>query len=381
MKQTSRILVPYAADTAGVCSALFELGGMTVVHDASGCNSTYATFDEPRWYDRESMTYISALTEMDAVMGDDEKLVGDVTDAAEKLHPKFIALCGSPVPLMVGTDLPAIAREIQRRTGIPTWGLKTSGMRSYLPGAAQAMDAVVRTFCREDAAPSEDLSVNVLGATPLDFGINGSVESIAAWLRREGFRQVCCLGMNSTLDEIAQAGTARVNLVVSSCGLTAARTLKERFGTPYVAGVPYGSAYPEILARELRDAAESGKDKLACAARRSTGRLAIVGEIVTAGSLARAFEAEYGLSARVLCPLEAEDDLLAEGDERMPDEDDAVRLFTRMEGIAADPLYHAVCPAHVPFYPLPHAAFSGRCYLKSMRNLIDRKLESGEKLL
>ena len=381
MKQTSRILVPYAADTAGVCSALYELGGMTVVHDASGCNSTYATFDEPRWYDRESMTFISALTEMDAVMGNDEKLVNDEADAARKLHPRFIALCGSPVPLMMGTDFPGVAREIQARTGIPAWGLKTSGMSSYLTGAEQAMEMVVRTFCKEDVRPSADLSVNVLGATPLDFGADGSMESIAAWLAREGFRQICCLAMNSTLDEISQAGSARVNLVVSSCGLAAARALEERFGTPYVTGVPYGNAYPEFLAGELRQAVETGESLYSCAARSGTGRLAIVGESVNAGSLARAFETEYGLPAKVLCPLESEPALLAPGDERMPDEDAAVRLFAQMEGVAADPLYHAVCPPYIPFYPLPHVAFSGRCHLKSMRNLIDRKLEAGEKLL
>lgn len=381
MKQTAKIISTYAADTAGVCSALYELGGMTVVHDASGCNSTYSTFDEPRWYSQESMVYVSGLTEMEAVMGDDEKLIRDVAETAKKLHPKFIALCGSPMPLMVGTDFPAIAREVETRTGIPTWGLKTSGMHSYLSGAAQAMDAVVRTFCKRDVRPSEDRSVNVLGATPLDFGIGGSMESISAWLAREEFRQVSCLSMNSGLDEIAQAGSARVNLVVSSCGLTAARTLRELFGTPYVAGVPYGDVYPGILAQELRRAAETGENLFSCAARSGAGRLAVVGESVTAGSLARAFEAEYGISAKVLCPLETAPELLAEGDERMPDEDDAVRLFAQMEGVAADPLYHPVCPAHVPFYPLPHIAFSGRCHQKSMRNLIDRKLEAGEKLL
>ena len=43
----AKVISIYAADTSGVCSALYELGGMTVVHDASGCNSTYATHDEP----------------------------------------------------------------------------------------------------------------------------------------------------------------------------------------------------------------------------------------------------------------------------------------------------------------------------------------------
>ena len=59
MKNVSRIIPCYAADTSGVCSALYELGGMTVIHDASGCNSTYTTHDEPRWYDRRSMMFMS----------------------------------------------------------------------------------------------------------------------------------------------------------------------------------------------------------------------------------------------------------------------------------------------------------------------------------
>ena len=82
MKRTNRILPVYAADISGICSALYELGGMTVMHDASGCNSTYTTHDEPRWYSMDSMVYISALSELEAVMGDDEKLVRDIVDAA-----------------------------------------------------------------------------------------------------------------------------------------------------------------------------------------------------------------------------------------------------------------------------------------------------------
>lgn len=69
MKRINRILPVYAADISGVCSALYELGGMTVMHDASGCNSTYTTHDEPRWYSMDSMVYISALSELEAVMG------------------------------------------------------------------------------------------------------------------------------------------------------------------------------------------------------------------------------------------------------------------------------------------------------------------------
>jgi hypothetical protein len=62
MKQAQRVLSTYAVDMFGIASALFELGGLVVMHDASGCNSTYDTHDEPRWYDTPSMVYISDST-------------------------------------------------------------------------------------------------------------------------------------------------------------------------------------------------------------------------------------------------------------------------------------------------------------------------------
>ena len=139
MKRTNRILPVYAADISGVCSALYELGGMTVMHDASGCNSTYTTHDEPRWYSMDSMVYISALSELEAVMGDDEKLVRDIVDAALNLCPAFICMGGTPIPMMMGTDFKGIARMIENKTGIPTFGIATNGMHSYVRGAGEAL--------------------------------------------------------------------------------------------------------------------------------------------------------------------------------------------------------------------------------------------------
>ena len=54
MRQSYKIIPVYTADVSGVCSALYELGGMVVMHDPSGCNSTYNTHDEIRWYDKDS---------------------------------------------------------------------------------------------------------------------------------------------------------------------------------------------------------------------------------------------------------------------------------------------------------------------------------------
>ena len=377
MKQTARIISIHAADTSGVCSMLYELGGMVVVHDASGCNSTYSTHDEPRWYRQDSMIYISALTEADAILGNDEKLIADVAAAAKDLSPRFIALCGAPVPLLAGTDFPAIAAEVESRTGIPAFGLHTSGMHSYLTGASEALAAIVGRFCTDKLPRTNTPSANIIGATPLDFSINGTVESMIEWLNKSGFELVSCMAMGSTLDDICRASTAHVNLVVSSCGIATAELLRERFGTPWVAGVPVGKSFSGKLASALKTAVETGKCTLPCAERDASSpgkELAIPGEMVFSGSLAAAIESDLGAPCRVLCPLEAEDHLLAPGDVRIFDEDAASEAFAASSGVIADPMYAPVCPPDVPFHRLPHEAFSGRCYRKESLNLIDRPL-------
>ena len=377
MKQIARIISIHAADTSGVCSMLYELGGMVVVHDASGCNSTYSTHDEPRWYRQDSMIYISALTEADAVLGNDEKLIADITAAAKDLSPNFIAVCGAPVPLLAGTDFPAIAAEIEARTGIPCFGLHTSGMHSYLTGASEALEAVVSHFCTDSLPRTDKPSANIIGATPLDFSITGAMESIRDWLNGAGFELVSCMAMGSTLNDVRRSSAAHVNLVVSSCGIATAELLRDRFGIPWVAGVPIGNRFPAVLAKALSDAAKNGGCALPFAERDASGsgkRLAIPGEAIFSGSLARAIELDSGAPCRVLCPLEAEDRLLAPGDLRIFDEDAAAEAFAGASGVIADPMYAPVCPPEVPFHRLPHEAFSGRCYRKESLNLIDRPL-------
>lgn len=370
MKQTASILSTYAADVSGVCSALYELGGMTIMHDASGCNSTYNTHDEPRWYDMDSLVFISGLSEMEAVMGDDEKLINDVVEAARELHPKFIAIAGTPIPMLVGTDFPAIAALCEERTGIPTFGFATNGTHSYISGASMAFDAFARRFV-QNREKTQTPSVNILGATPLDFSVNGSVESMKTWLADSGFSVVSCWAMGSSLEEIENAAAASVNLVVSASGLAAARTLRARFKTPYVIGTPLAGAFSETLLGDLCEAVESGGNRVPCAQRKSAAvsEVTIIGEGVFASSLAAAIGAEAGKSARVLCPLEAADALLLPGDVHAVDEDDLFPLLRTAETVIADPLYAPICPKSAHFIPLPHEAFSGRIYRRDIPDL------------
>lgn len=369
MKQTSTIISTYSADVFGVCSALFELGGMVVMHDASGCNSTYTTHDEPRWYDMDSMVYISGLSEMEAVMGDDEKLVSDICDAAEQLKPRFIALAGTPIPAMTGFDFSAVARLIEYRTGIPAFGFSTTGMNSYVQGANMALEAIAHRFVSRDAVKTDGPSANILGLTPLDFSVNGSDASIAAFLEESGFEVLSRWAMGSSLEEMARAGQAHVNLVVSSTGLGAAKALQELFGTPYVVGVPMGAGFSGLLREALTAAVATGENQSpkSCL---PGGDIVLIGEGVTALSLASALELTTGKAVRVICPTECDDCLLRKKDLLLQSEEEIVAAMAGAKTVIADPLFQPICPKTARFVPLPAENFSGRIWRQDIPNLI-----------
>ena len=413
MKQVSVTLSTYTADVSGVCSALYELGGMVVIHDPSGCNSTYNTHDEPRWYEMDSLVFISGLSQMDAIMGNDDKFIHDIVRAAKELQPRFIALVRTPIPLMTGTDFEGISRVIEKQTGIPVFYFPTSGMHTYVKGAGMAMETIARELVpaggesvKERKSKQENsLKINILGATPLDFSINSTLDFIKEFLSRH-FEIISTFAMGSSIEDIQRAGEADVNLVISSVGVLAAKVLEERFHTPYVIGTPI-IGFENVLAEKLIESAWTKKSQTAYfsvlqkAHKKDTanfttmqnaeavsnlkkirsltetieknkvsGNIYIIGESVISQSLKAALALRYGIEATVICPLETEPEYTEKDVLLLSSEEDIKKAITDADTVIADPIYKTICSEKVNFVAMPHEAYSGRIYRKEVCDFI-----------
>lgn len=413
MKQVSVTLSTYTADVSGVCSALYELGGMVVIHDPSGCNSTYNTHDEPRWYDMDSLVFISGLSQMDAIMGNDDKFIHDIVRVAKELQPRFIALVRTPIPLMTGTDFEGISRVIKKQTGIPVFYFPTSGMHTYVKGAGMAMETIARELVpaggesvKERKNKQENpLKINILGATPLDFSINSTLDSIKEFLSQH-FEIISIFAMGSSIEDIQRAGEADVNLVISSVGVLAAKVLEERFHTPYVIGTPI-IGFENVLAEKLIESAWIKKSQTAYfsvlqkAHKKDTanfttiqnteavsnlkkirsltetieknkvsGNVYIIGESVISQSLKAALALRYRIEATVICPLETEPEYTEKDVLLLSSEEDIKKAITDADTVIADPIYKTICSEKVNFVAMPHEAYSGRIYRKEVCDFI-----------
>lgn len=258
-------LPPYSPDYSGCASALFELGGMIVLHDASGCTGNYLGYDEPRWMGSKSFVFCSGLRHMDAILGNDNLLIDRIVKAAESLKPKFIALLGSPVPMVIGADYEGIMHEVEERTGIPSFGFDTKGLAYYGKGISMAVISLIKKFCQKEAVPETERSgINLIGVTPLDFGNKGVEKDFIRLFENAGITVNCSFSAGHSIEAIKKSVFSKLNLVVSQSGIEVAKFMERKYGIPYITGTPVGSG--ETLLLKVKAALESGK---ACA---GTGR-------------------------------------------------------------------------------------------------------------
>lgn len=224
-------LPPLAPDTSGAASVLAPLG-LTVFVDAGGCAGNFCGFDEPRFQGRPLAVASAALRDMDAILGRDERLLERLKLAADALSPELIALVGTPVPAVIGTDMRSLTRLGEKKIGVPLVAVTTSGTRLYDFGIETALLALLKKFAAPQ--PRQKGTLGVLGVTPMDFSAAEAARLRAA-LIGQGYR-VSFIGEN--LKSLKEAASLEKVLAVTASAVRSAKYLKEKFGVPYEVGIP-----------------------------------------------------------------------------------------------------------------------------------------------
>jgi hypothetical protein len=357
--------------------------GMSIIHDASGCTGNYTGFDEPRWYDNQQLVFCSGLREMDAVLGDDDKLIQKIIQAAKDLKPQFITVLGSPVPMVIGSDLEGIAKEIEYLTGIPTLGFNTTGLQYYDHGISEAYLKVAKTFLthRPKAVPD---SVNLLGVTPLDFSIHQNIEDLQLFFEDNGYTVNACWSMGCNLETIKQTTRADCNVVVSASALKLAKYLEKNFQMPYSVGLPVGKSGEEHMLKQLKERKmthELSREEKCEIPKCETpeGQTLIIGEQVLSNSIRDVLRSEYGKSGiDVATFFMFYKELAQKNDFNIENEMQLINLFKKQyyTTIIGDPLIKALLPkdSQVRFIELPHVAVSSKLYWQQPTHIIGNKI-------
>lgn len=381
MAKLSVYLNPFSPDYSGVASVFFDLNALSVMHDAGGCTGNYTGYDEPRWYGSRAAVYCSGLREIDAIMGDDQKLINRVLDAQKDINPDVIVIIGSPVPMVVGCDTEGIAHEIEDTCGVPSFGFDVTGTRYYDYGMALACEALVRRFVKP-VDKARKPAVNIIGSNAIDFGVTDTIAVLENSLKARGLCMNLRFPMEATWESLKRCAAAHVNVVVSRSGFSTAKLLYKEYGIPYVAGLPVGDAGAEEFFSCLDKTFEDGACRVAGQAGTGAdtpgmeGETLILSEQIMANSLRRAICLKDGLESSAVtvgCIFGREGELADSHDIHLDDELSIARLMNdpRYSTIYADPLFKGLLKDEgKDFISIPHFGVSSNLAKKQEVNLL-----------
>lgn len=381
MKGLRLYIAPFAPDQSGAAAVFCEMGGMVIILDAGGCAGNICGFDEPRWFGSRSAIFSAGLRDMDAILGRDDLLVGKVEKACKDIEAAFVAVIGTPVPAVIGTDYRALARMIEKRADLPAVTVDTNGMALYDEGASKAWLALMKKFAgsRPEEArpenrleddepankPEEDMPqkrpgenipaqksgfTGILGMTPLDFGPDFSMEKAAGLYQEETKGHAVIFGAGKGLDSFLRAADMKENLVVSPSGFAAARYLEKKYGIPWRA-----DCLPDLI---------PGFEEAAAAAGKLSGRrILILHQQVLANAARERLEKLTDAAIDTASWFMMDKELARPGDIRIREEDDWISLVRGgdYDLIMADPLMRRPVADYKGIWiDSPHFAVSGK---------------------
>lgn len=376
MKEYHKLL-PLATGYFGVSSALYAFDGLIVVYGPAGGAWHINIEDEPRWYRGPATVVGAGLLEMDVILGNEKKFIENIARVATQLKRRFVALAGTPISEIIGTDLRGFSRTLEAQTDKPVFMVPTAGSEPYPEGAAKAFLALAGKFMRAPKPDAPRRGVNVLGAIHLSCGKEEHIQPVLDAIEAAGMPLVAVFsaprpGEEDPLAAIRRAPEAELNVVVSTSGIPLAEFMHAAYGTPYVVGMPVGlRGRDEFLALLRR---ESAPAQIA-AARPARRHAVVVGEPVLSHGIRRCLQADFGVprvdvvsvlpDAALFAPGKGCLGVMAErgAHDVCTDDEAAIAALLNdpdVDCVVADPCYAALLDHGSLFVPMPHIAMSAR---------------------
>ncbi|HBC91735.1 MAG TPA: hypothetical protein DCZ10_02210 [Pelotomaculum sp.] len=230
-----------------------------IIHAASGCGGNIANaLNGSAGYLGSGYCAGQALPstnvyEKDIVFGGEERLTEQIASTLKITDGDLYFVVSGCMVEMIGDDVVSVANRFYNQ-GYPVLAAETGGFKgnSYL-----GYDIVLKTLFRyyvEKKSAKDKNTVNLWGVVPVqDVFWKGNLNVLKDLLGRLGYKVNTFFGEGETLDNLKNAASASLNIVVSdSFGIKAAKVFEEVHGVPYITvPLPVGASGTELFLRTV----------------------------------------------------------------------------------------------------------------------------------
>lgn len=176
------------------------------------------------------LSFSTDLQEMDVIFGGEKKLEKALNELIDRHHPKAAFVYATCIVGIIGDDIEAVCKKVQKEKGIPVLAVQSEGFkgnkRAGYEAACNAMSKLVGTGDTTGISP---YSINILG----DFNLAGEIWLIREYFEKIGVEVVANITGDGRIADIQRCHGAALNVVqCSGATMDLARMLEKEYNIP-----------------------------------------------------------------------------------------------------------------------------------------------------
>lgn len=189
-------------------------------------------------------TFTTHMDEHDVTFGNEERLVDAILEVDQVEKPAYIFVLGSSITSIIGIDLEGVRLQVQDDIDSQIILLPDCDFqRNFRQGIEEVNTILVREIALKNPTQDKQPVFNLLGLGIHDYNHRSDYYEIKRLMWEYFSLDIgTTFTLDTSIEAIAQASKAMINLVVNKEGLEAAKILEVVYKQPYVDMRPYGVA-------------------------------------------------------------------------------------------------------------------------------------------
>lgn len=205
-----------------------------IIHGPVGCAAYTWDIRGALSSDRElhRNSYTTDLRERHIVFGGEQQLYESLTELIDDLKPEAAFVYSTCIVGLIGDDVEAICRKVEKEKGIPVLPVQSEGFQgSKKDGYKIACDALAKLVGTRDSKTVSKKSINILG----DFNLAGELWMLKEYYEKIGIEINATITGDGRVNDICNAHKTSLNVVQCSGSMMhLAKTMKEKYGIPFM---------------------------------------------------------------------------------------------------------------------------------------------------
>nr|WP_321396144.1 nitrogenase iron-molybdenum cofactor biosynthesis protein NifE [uncultured Desulfobacter sp.] len=179
------------------------------------------------------MSFSTDLSETDIIYGGEKKLKKALLELIDKYSPKAAFVYCTCIVGIIGDDVDAVCREVEKETHIPVIAVHSEGFKGTKKDGYKAACDALFSLIERNKEPQVTIpdSINILG----EFNIGGETWIIKKYYEAMGVKVVSVITGDGRVEEVQQAKNAALNVVQCSGSVThLAKQMEKEYGIPFI---------------------------------------------------------------------------------------------------------------------------------------------------